>query len=394
VRSWYSALLLLLLPCSPLRGQSASDRPALDRFQDSLAATNDTAALRALGRALARERPPNALRSLRAAFASARLTELGADSGARKTREELRRLTRRQPDWPYAWHALALAETRRAAWERANPVALGNRIGTGTLERALRYEARALAADPTYLPAALSLADLALDLQDTTLYGGAERSQRIRRALPGEGPAERAECDGVIDGEKGILEAVEGGAVGGRLAAKRRAGEEEQQQGRAPRTHRLHSLLSQEPEEVVRRLESGEPLRYVGVFGELRDLAQDREILIRDLEGRGHDQKEIENRAVVDSLVLHALPVVSVGQADPVDDQGAAMGNRDSPAHAGRAQRLAALEHPEQRVGRTLVEAQQADELREDLVLAAALEVDRNGVRREELGEVHSVAAT
>jgi GWxTD domain-containing protein len=172
VRSWCPTLLLFFA-CSPLRGQSASDRPALDRFQDSLLAINDTIALRALGRALARERPPDALRSLRAALASARLTELGADSSAGAAREQLRRLTRRQPDWPYAWHALALAEIRRAAWERADPVALGNRIGTGALERALRYEVRALAADPTYLPAALTLADLALDLRDTTFYGGA-----------------------------------------------------------------------------------------------------------------------------------------------------------------------------------------------------------------------------
>ena len=180
MRSWCPALLLLVLACSPLWGQSASDRPSLDRFQDSLLAINDTVALRALGRALARERPPDALRSLRAAYASARLTELGADSSARAAREELRRLTRRQPDWPYAWHALALAETRRAAWERADPVALGNRVGTGTLERALRYEVRALTADPTYLPAALTLADLALDLRDTTFYGDA--LDALRRA--------------------------------------------------------------------------------------------------------------------------------------------------------------------------------------------------------------------
>jgi hypothetical protein len=57
-------------------------------------------------------------------------------------------------------------------------------------------------------------------------------------------------------------------------------------------------------------------------------------------------------------------------------------------------ERLAALQHTEERVGRALIEAQQADELREDLVLAATLEVDRNGVRRKELGEVHGVAAT
>ena len=185
MRSWCPALLLLLLASSPLLGQSASDRPALDRFQDSLLAIDDTVALRVLGRTLARERPPDALRSLRAAFASARLTELGVDPSAGATRDELRRLTRRQPDWPYAWHALALAEARRAAWERADPVALGNRVGTGALERALRHEIRALAADPTYLPAALTLADLALDLRDTTLYG---------RALEALRQAERAQA--------------------------------------------------------------------------------------------------------------------------------------------------------------------------------------------------------
>ena len=180
MRSWCPALLLLLFPCSPLLGQSASDRPALDRFQDSLLAIHDTTALRALGRSLARDRPPDALLSLRAAFTSARLTELGVDSSAGATRDKLRRLTRRQPDWPYAWHALALAETRRAAWERADPVALGNRIGTGALERALQHEIRALAADPTYLPAALTLADLALDLRDTSFYSGA--FEALRRA--------------------------------------------------------------------------------------------------------------------------------------------------------------------------------------------------------------------
>jgi GWxTD domain-containing protein len=189
VRSWCPTLLLLFFACSPLRGQSASDRPALDRFQDSLLAIDDTVALRALGRALARERPPDALRSLRAAFASARLTELGADPSAGAAREQLRRLTRRQPDWPYAWHALALAETRRAAWERADPVALGNRIGTGALERALQYEVRAVAADPTYLPAALTLADLALDLRDTTFYGGALDALRQAEQAQPQPPA-------------------------------------------------------------------------------------------------------------------------------------------------------------------------------------------------------------
>jgi GWxTD domain-containing protein len=176
---------LLLLPCSPLPGQSASDRPALDRFQDSLAAAGDTLALRALMHGLARERPPEALRSLRAALVAGRLTELGADPDASEACEQLGRLTRRQPEWPYAWHAFALAETRRAEWERADPVALGNRVGTGTLERAVEHERRALVADPTYLPAALTLSDLTLDLRDTTLFPGAlDALRRAERVQP------------------------------------------------------------------------------------------------------------------------------------------------------------------------------------------------------------------
>ncbi len=129
-------------------------------------------------RGLARDSGADAPRALRAAYAAARLSELGADPDVGEAREQLRRLTRRHPGWPYAWHALALAEARRAAWERADPVALGNRVGTGTLERAIRHECRALEADPTYLPAAVTLAELALDLRDTTLFPGALEALR------------------------------------------------------------------------------------------------------------------------------------------------------------------------------------------------------------------------
>ena len=170
MRSWCPALLLSLLPCSPLSGQSASDRPALDRFQDSLAAAADTLALAAVMQGLTRKDPADPLRILRAGLVATRLAELGANPDADEARDQLRTLTRRQPGWPYAWHALALAEVRRAEWERSDPVALGNRVGTGTLERAIRHECRALAADPAYLPAALTLTDLALDLRDTTLF--------------------------------------------------------------------------------------------------------------------------------------------------------------------------------------------------------------------------------
>ena len=67
---------------------------------------------------------------------------------------------------------------RRSAWERADSLALGNRVGTGTLERALAHERRAVAVDPGYPPSALTLAALALGLRDTALYAAARDALR------------------------------------------------------------------------------------------------------------------------------------------------------------------------------------------------------------------------
>ena len=102
MRSWCPALLLCLLPCSPLPGQSASDRPALDRFQDSLAAAADTLGLAAVMHGLTRKDPADPLRALRAGLVAARLAELGVDPDADRARDQLRKVTRRQPGWPCA----------------------------------------------------------------------------------------------------------------------------------------------------------------------------------------------------------------------------------------------------------------------------------------------------
>ncbi|HUR93208.1 MAG TPA: GWxTD domain-containing protein [Gemmatimonadales bacterium] len=180
-----STFLVLLFPLAPLRAQSPQDRLTLDRFRDSLAAVRDTTALRTLTRSLTRLRSADPAISLRAALAALRLAALGVDADAGRARDELRRLTKRQPGWPLAWHALAEAEVRRAGWERANPLALGNRVGTGALERAIDYERRALLADPGFAPAALSLTELAVSLHDTALYAPARDA--LRRVSPSDG---------------------------------------------------------------------------------------------------------------------------------------------------------------------------------------------------------------
>jgi GWxTD domain-containing protein len=185
VRAWLPTLLALALP-PVLAGQAASDRAAFDRFRDSLAAVHDTAALRRLQRTLDHRNDPAA--TIRLALVALRRAELHTARDAGGARDALRGLVRRSPAWPVAWHLLAQAESRRAAWERSDSLALGNRVGTGSLERALDAERRALDADPHYLPAALGLADLALGLRDTALYVPARdalrRAEQAQAAAP------------------------------------------------------------------------------------------------------------------------------------------------------------------------------------------------------------------
>ena len=207
MRSRFPALLLLLAPCSALPGQTPSDRLALDRFRDSLTTVHDTSALRTLQRSLARhETEP--LVSLRSALVALRRADLRSDPDASDARSELRRLTRLRPSWPYPWHLLALAETCRAEWERDNPLSLGSRAGIGSLERALDAERRALGADPTYLPAALTLADLATGLRDTALYAGARDVLRHADAVQASPPAALLLARGRLERASGELDSA------------------------------------------------------------------------------------------------------------------------------------------------------------------------------------------
>src|SRR5689334_786777 len=137
-------LLLLVLP-STLAGQTTSDRAAFDRLRDSLAVVHDTSALRTMQQRFHDRRDPAGRVEL--ALVALRRAELQADADAGDARDALRGVVKRWPDWPVAWHLLAQAEVRRAASERADSLALGNRIGIGALERALETERRALEAD-------------------------------------------------------------------------------------------------------------------------------------------------------------------------------------------------------------------------------------------------------
>jgi len=180
---------LLAAGPSAVAGQSPADRVALERLRDSLGLVGDTAALRREYRTLVKRdrcdlRDPLIL--LRLGLTALRLAELGADPDAGEALRHLRRVTDRQPEWPVAWHGLGLAETVRAVWEQGDRLALGSRVGLGTLERAAGRHRRALQADDTYAPAALALVAITLDLRDTARFP--ETRDALRRSVAASRP--------------------------------------------------------------------------------------------------------------------------------------------------------------------------------------------------------------
>ena len=182
----------LALQVSSLASQTPGERLALSAFLDSLPSITDTVPLRDRQRTLrdaTRRRPGAGLARIRLGLVSLRLAELGIAPDAGDAVKALRAAAQERPEWPFAWYSLGLAEARRAAWEREDRLALGNRVGLPTLERAATRHRRALEADPSFAPAAVALAALTLELRDTALLASAVEALRRAAAAASPSPA-------------------------------------------------------------------------------------------------------------------------------------------------------------------------------------------------------------
>src|SRR5690606_37263503 len=151
----------------------------------------------------------------------------------------------------------------------------------------------------------------------------------------------------------------------------------------------LSGLFGDEVQELVRRLELLEPLGNIGLLGELRDLAQDREVLVADLQGGRHDEEEAVHRLPIDRLELHPLRLAPERHAQPVHHERTAVRDRDPPADARRAEVFPPLEHLEQDALDLLVQPQELDQLLEDVVLGLALEIELDRFSIEEFPQLH-----
>ncbi|HEU5303898.1 MAG TPA: hypothetical protein VFU40_04575, partial [Gemmatimonadales bacterium] len=188
-------LLTGCVPCltPSLVAQSHRTLAGFEALRDSLAATSDTSRLRVLFRssqAHEKIRRSDATAELRSGALALRLGQLGADPDFDDARASFRRAARREPGRPESWFGLGLAEAGRAGWEMADPLNLGSRVGLKALERSAGDYHRALTVDPTYTPAALALAQVVLQLRDTSMLADAARALRHSASVLSRGPPE------------------------------------------------------------------------------------------------------------------------------------------------------------------------------------------------------------
>ncbi len=95
------------------------------------------------------------------------------------------------------------------------------------------------------------------------------------------------------------------------------------------------------------------------------------------------------NRLIVDGVEVDPLLLAAEGDPEPVDHQGAAVGDGDASPDARGAQVLPALQHLEQDALALLVQLEQGDQLLQDPVLVLALEIEGDHIFIEEFAQRH-----
>ncbi len=146
--------------------QTPVQRVSVAAFRDSLAAIDDTIALRELESAMidvARVDRDNALLHVKLGFLAYRLGELtGAKQHLNDAGSEFEWAADLEPEWPYPWYGLGLAEL---AMGEVSMIALENirqALGLDYLSRAARAFGMAALADPAFANAIVDLAETAM----------------------------------------------------------------------------------------------------------------------------------------------------------------------------------------------------------------------------------------
>lgn len=162
-------LLGLLCAVVPVAAQAPAQRQALEQFRDSLATLEEVAALRGLEAELisrARADRDNAMLHLRLGFVALRLGQVAGEPAARRHYDEaggeFEWAIQVQPDWPYGWYGLGLAELGVGNSEVTLVEGFQTMLGKDALTRSANAFAQSAAVDPTFELGLVELSNTAL----------------------------------------------------------------------------------------------------------------------------------------------------------------------------------------------------------------------------------------
>lgn len=169
----FATLVLVLPPFTAAAGQSGPQRVALERFRDSLDAIGDVAPLKRLEADLiaeARRDRDNPILHLRLGFVAVRLGELADAAGDRGAARrhydeaggEFEWAIQEQPEWPYGWYGLGVAELGLGDSEVTLVEGLQTMLGRDALTRSANAFAKSAEVDPGFVAGLVELSSTAL----------------------------------------------------------------------------------------------------------------------------------------------------------------------------------------------------------------------------------------
>jgi hypothetical protein len=167
----WAILALVLASPRVLGAQRPSARALLDQFRDSLAQTSDVEALTSFEERLikvAKQDRDNPLIHLKLGFVALRRGEIQGVSHSRKGTPfddavvEFDWAAELEPDWPYPWYGLGLAELGLSYLSPTAAENVRQHLGKDHQSNAANAFARASEADPSYVPALTALTEVAL----------------------------------------------------------------------------------------------------------------------------------------------------------------------------------------------------------------------------------------
>ncbi len=158
------AFLLTVLPSSGV-AQDPAQRAGLEAFQDSIAGTVDSVGLRALETRLiaaAKADRSDPMRHLRLGFLALRLGDLGGSGHYDDAASEFQWAIDLEPNWPYAWYGMGLAEYGIGDSQVTVVAGLKTMFGKDALARSAAAFAKSAEVDPSFVRGLVDLANTAL----------------------------------------------------------------------------------------------------------------------------------------------------------------------------------------------------------------------------------------